>query len=174
MGLANGRSGTPQEEFLADLTKLADEFLSQSHDLLICGDFNETFAEGANSFSLATSLGLVDLLGATLHDTNFNTHQRNHSNRRIDYALASPSLIQSIKHAGYFPFGLYYKGDHQGFYMDFNLTELLGEQVPDILTPKRRALNSNHKKNRATYVRSKYEELMFHNFFDRLTTLCNS
>ena len=106
--------------------------------------------------------------------TAFNTHQRNQSGVRIDYALASPALLNSIESAGYFPFGLYFKGDHRGFYIDFNLKHLLGEAVPDILTPKKRILNSKHKKNRATYVQEKYEELLFHNFYERLTQFGNS
>ena len=174
MGLLDGKTGTPKANLLSDLKVFIADLQLQSNEILICGDFNEPFANGSNSFELATTLGLVDLLDSHIGTTHFSTHQRNQSNVRIDYALASPTLSQSIAHSGYFPFGLYYKVDHRGFYIDFNLKALLGEAVPDILTPKRRTLNSKHKKNRARYVKEKYEELVFHNFFDRLTELCTS
>ena len=155
MGLLDGKTLFSKESFLQDLKTMIKEFQSQSNDILICGDFNEPFDCNSNSFELARSLGLVDILDSHLGTTTFNTHQRNQFNVRIDYALASPTLLQSIQDAGYFPFGLYYKGDHQGFYIDFNLTHLLGEAVPDILTPKRRTLNSKYKKNRTIYVKEK-------------------
>ena len=104
----------------------------------------------------------------------FSTHQRNHSNERIDYALATPDISNSIDSAGYLPFGMYYKGDHRSFYLDLEIDKLLGDKITDIATPQKRGINSKDKKNRAKYVQAKYEELQFHNFFDRLTGLNSS
>ena len=148
MGLLDGKTGTPKATFLSELKVFISDLQSQFNEIIICGDFIEPFANGSNSFKLATTLGLVDLLDSHIGNTQFSTHQRNQSDVRIDYALASPALLQSIAHSGYFPFGLYYKGDHRGFYIDFNFKDLLDKAVPDILTPKQHTLNSKHKKNR--------------------------
>ena len=106
MGLLNGKILSPKESFLSDLKTLIKDFQSQSNDILICDDFNKPLDCTSNSFELARSLGLVDILDSLLGTTTFNTHQHNQSDVRIDCDLVSPDLLHSIQHAGYFPFGL--------------------------------------------------------------------
>ena len=81
----------------------------QGEKLLVCGDFNEVHQLNSNSHQLATTLNLVDLMENHLGTQSFNTHQRNQSNQRIDFALASPSICASVLHAGYMAFGQYFK-----------------------------------------------------------------
>ena len=104
----------------------------------------------------------------------FSTHQKNNSNERINYALATPDIHNSIDSPGYLLFRMYYKGDHRSFYLDLEIDKLLGDEITDIATPQKRGINSKDKKNRAKYVQAKYEELQFHNYFDRLTDLHSS
>ena len=117
--------------------------------ILVCGDLNEVFQIGANSHALAEATGLIDLMNRHMRTQAFSTHQRNNSNERIDYALATPDIYNSIDNAGYLPFRMYYKGDHRSFYLDLEIDKLLGDEITDIATPQKRGINSKDKKNRA-------------------------
>ena len=171
MGLKDQRQGTPKELLLQDLTSFVEQKQELGHQIIICGDFNEVFHSKSNSIELASTLGLVDILHEHIGHQNFSTHQRNLSNQRIDYSLVSPAISESLQRAGYLPFGMHYKGDHRGFFMDFNTNTLLGSEIHDIAHPSSRRLNSKNKQNRARYVKAKFEELQFHKFFTRISEL---
>lgn len=158
-GFKDGKQGTPEETFLQDLLAFLGERNDEGKSLVVCGDFNEVFEEGGNSFALAETLGLSDVLNLVLHTTTFNTHQRNQTNQRIDYSLVSPHITNVVVRVGYFPFGLHFKGDHCSFYIDFNIDSQIGGELNDIITPPKQLLHSKHKQNRAQYVQAKYLEL---------------
>ena len=174
MGLNKRRNSSPRQQLLEDLTMFLETRLTKGESILLCGDFNEVHQVNSNSHQLASALNPVDLMDIHLGTQLFNTHQRNQSNQRIDFALASTDLSTSIFRAGYLPFGQYFKGDHRPFYIDFNIYSLIGEAITDIASPQKRMLNSKDKRNRARYIRAKYDELTFHNFFNRLNHLISS
>ena len=173
-GLKDKRTGTPRDQHLEDLTKLVDKHKWLGDSILVCGDFNEVFQLGATSHDLAETTGLIDIMARHLRTQDFNTHQRNNSNKRIDFALASPDICKTIDSAGHLPFGLHFKGDHRPFCSDLEINALLGDAISDVATPTKRGINSRDKKNRAKHIEEKCEELEFHNFFDRLSDLESS
>lgn len=170
----DNRVETPREAFRKDLIEFLLPAKKRGDSILIMGDFNEVFEGKSGMMDVADALGMIDLLDVKLGTQKFGTHVRNESEERIDYALGSPRLVLAIRQCGYEPFGRNYKGDHRGFYIDFDTKKLFGTELHELMSPSKRGIHSKDKKNRARYVKAKYEELLSHNFFERLRELYNN
>ena len=158
------RTGTPRDIFRQDLLIFLDQIKTDGDKTLIMGDFNEVFHPDSILGQIAADGGIIDLTEASSGHQHFNTHARNLSDQRIDFALGSPDLLPSITKCGYQPIGKNYKGDHRGFYIDFDTEQLFGTQVLEVVKPMKRGIQSKDKKNRARYVQAKFKELDQHNF----------
>ena len=172
MILQDKRKGSPREIFRKDLIKFLNEVKTNGDKILIMGDFNEVFDTNSGIMDVATEIGLVDIMENKMKHQEFSTHMRNKNNQRIDYALGSPELLDSVHRCGYQAFGKDFKGDHRGFYIDFKTNKLFGAPLHELVSLAKRGICSKDKKNRARYINSKYKELIHHNFFERLSKLC--
>ena len=128
------RIETPREAFRKDLIEFLLPAKNRGDSILIMGDFNEVFEGQSGMMDVADALGMVDLLDVKLGTQKFGTHVRNESEERIDYALGSPRLVLAIRQCGYEPFGRNYKGDHRGFYIDFDTNTLFGNELHELMS----------------------------------------
>jgi hypothetical protein len=95
------RSMHLQTQFKIDLKTLLEGFLNQHHDILLMGDFNEDLETNIDGLRSVT-LGLIDLMQVKIGYKNFSTHINGQT--RIDFAFATPRVVEACTHAGYEPF----------------------------------------------------------------------
>ena len=91
--------------------------------------------------------------------------------KRLDYALASPSIAAALKRAGYEAFNSRLVSDHRGYYMDFDTQLLFGSITQTLSSKQNRGLHSNHPSQVTMYIRRKHELLTACNAFQRAAQL---
>jgi hypothetical protein len=148
-----------------DLKTLQEGFLNDHHDILLMGDFNEDLETNINGLHSAT-MGLIDLMQVKIGHKNFSTHIDGQT--RIDFAFATPRVVEACTHAGYEPFRHRFETDHRGFFLDLDNAVLFGNQTAIIQSPSRRSLTSKSFKHRKTYIASRWKYLNHHKWFERL------
>ena len=62
--------------------------------------------------------------------------------RRVDYALASPRILNHVLRMGYLPFYEPFPSDHRGYFVDLDLAGLFDRRLPTIVNPTSRILKA--------------------------------
>jgi endonuclease/exonuclease/phosphatase (EEP) superfamily protein YafD len=159
------RSRHPQTQFKIDLKKLVEGFFNQQHDILLMGDFNEDLETNIDGLRSAT-MGFIDLMQVKIGHKIFLTHIDGQT--RIDFAFATPRVVEACTHAGYEPFRHRFETDHRGFFLDLDNAVLFGNQTAILQSPSQRGLTSKSFKHRKTYIASRWKYLNHHKWFERL------
>jgi exonuclease III len=166
----------PRIAFKRDLRQELQGYRSQGFELLILGDFNETFGDDIEGIeSIANDIGLVHLMKQR-HPTKSLPATYARGQRCIDYALGTARLQSSLTAAGYESFNQRIHTDHRGYYLDFDTTLLFGMETPTLSRREIRMLQSWNVPQVTAYIRQKYDLLQKQNAFvrgERLTTLGN-
>jgi hypothetical protein len=87
---------------------------------------------------------------------------------RIDFAFATPRVVEACIHAGYEPFWHRFEMDHRGFFLDLDNEVLFGNQTAILQSPSQRGLTSKSFKHRKTYIAYRWKYLNHHKWFERL------
>ncbi|KAI2511551.1 hypothetical protein MHU86_2805 [Fragilaria crotonensis] len=156
----------PRSAFRRDLLSALRGHLRAGSDILLVGDFNETFGSDADGMSfIAGELQLVNL-GPGRHSSHAPaTYAR--GTKCLDYALGSPRLQAALVAMGYEEFNARLSSDHRGYFLDFDTDKLFGSPTPDLATPNRRMLKANNVRQVTAYIDRMYELLSVHNAFQR-------
>ena len=162
----------PRQAFIQDLTHFVLQRQREGDSILLVGDFNETIDQPKSGIAkLANTCGLTDLFGNQLGKTTIpSTYKR--GNRRLDFALITPTVLPAIRKVGYDPFD--YRGissDHRGLYIDIDLGDILGDRLKPIEPISHRDFTANNPSAVLKYVNKKHDELCNHNIHARLTQL---
>jgi hypothetical protein len=83
----------------------------------------------------------------------------------------SQNPASALRHGSYEPPGFRFKGDHRGFFLDFDTNTLFGNVTPVMSPSASRNLVSNDRQNCARYVHAKYAYLLEHRWFQRKSCL---
>lgn len=162
----------PRQSFIQDLANFVRQRQEEGDFILLVGDFNETIDQPQSGIAhLANTCGLTDLFGNKLGNTQIpSTYKR--GNRRLDFALITPTILPAVRNAGYDPFD--YRGissDHRGLYIDIALETILGDRLKPLQPISHRDFTANNPRAVLTYVNKKYDGLCHHNIHERLTKL---
>lgn len=108
----------PRMAFIWDLQAFILQIQAAEEDVILVGDFNEDINDPQSGIGeLAVRCGLADVFAVRLGTSEIPaTYQR--GTKRLDYVLATPSLLSRIRAAGYDPFGYRIPSDHRGMYID--------------------------------------------------------
>jgi hypothetical protein len=120
------------------------------------GDFHEEYGSNPDGVvHIATICNLQDFL----HDrTGFSKIATFIGGRkRIDYVLMSASPANALRLGGYDPPSYRFKGDHRGFFLDFDTTKLFGNTTSKLASPASRSVWSNDHPTCARFVEAKYK-----------------
>lgn len=132
---------SPHQAFISDLKQFFGSLLSQHHEDLVAGDFNEPLSSQSSGMTkLATDLGLTDLMYQLIGHNNFNTHLR--GSQRIDYILCTEHIADAAQAGCYEPFQYRVKGDHRSMIIHFDLLGLFGNPTHHIASPSQREFHS--------------------------------
>ena len=161
----------PRQAFIQDLQAFILQLQAANEDVIVVGDFNEEINESNSGIgSLATRCGLADVFAIRLGTPTLPaTYQR--GTKRLDFMLATPSLLTHIRAAGYDPFAYRIPSDHRGMYIDFSTDTLFRHKLPPLAPASRRDFSSKTPGVVDQYVTAKMLYLQDHNFFERLRTL---
>ena len=161
----------PRDAFIRDLHQHINQQQQHGDKILLFGDFNEEITETDSGMAtISTNCSLVDVFASRLGTPNYpSTWQR--GKKRIDYVLASPSLLPMIKAAGYEPYGYRLTSDHRGIFVDLNTRLMFGHKPTHIAPPSQRDFESHNPGTIPQYITSIIRELEAHNFTTRLKEL---
>ena len=171
----NDNTQDPRTAFRQDLRNELQTHRDQGIELLVLGDFNESFGEDIDGVeSIANELGLIHMMKQCHHKQLPATYAR--GRKCIDYALGTLRLQQALTGAGYEPFNQRIHSDHRGYFLDFNTEILFGMDTPSLARQESRMLQSWNVQQVTAYIRHKYDLLEKQNAFNRgywLTILGN-
>ena len=166
----------PRPAFCQDLTRFVQSSQADGSKILLVGDFNEPLGVTDNGMTnLARDCGIFDVycqrLGTSLYPSTYINGKR-----RLDYALASPSVLAAVTRAGYDPYNYRVAGDHRGFFLDLDTRILFSSDTPSLAPPSQRSFSAQDPASVVTYVNAKAKYLRNHNFsarIKRLETRCS-
>ncbi|KAI2505037.1 hypothetical protein MHU86_9393 [Fragilaria crotonensis] len=160
----------PRVAFRRDLSKWLTDYQSRGYEILLIGDFNEPLGTDPDGMiKLAGDHQLMDVMAIRHSSAPPATYAR--GSKRLDYALASPSVCNAIIHAGYDAFNMEIATDHRGYFMDFNTELLFGSETQTLVHRTKRELSTRNHKQVTAYIRRKHELLTKSNAFERSTRL---
>jgi hypothetical protein len=156
----------PRSAFRRDLLVILRTYQRAGSDLLLVGDFNESFGSDPDALSFIAGELLLVNLGPSRHSSQVPaTYAR--GSKCLDYALGSSRIRDAMLAMGYEPFNARLSSDHRGLFLDFDTAKLFGSPTPDLATPTRRMLKSNNAHQVRAYIDHMYHLLLVHNAFDR-------
>ena len=149
----------PREAFMHDLNQFITKIISQGHDILLGGDFNEALEDKKSGIlKLITRHHLTDVfLHRFPQHQQFGTHV--FGNRRIDSAYATPGLLHSISKIGYAPFQYAKPSDHRPLLLELDAHVLFGNRPEKLRPSYERILHSKDKTAVTRYIESWYAEI---------------
>ena len=160
------RLTNPRSAFRRDLTIAIQNSIASGQEILLLGDFNEPFGTDADGMiKLANTCGLQDLMRLRNSSAPPATYARGRT--RLDYALATAHVAESLSQAGYEPFNSKFPSDHRAYFLDFNTARLFGADTQQLGKHSERILRSNNVAQTTQYIKLKYDMLVAHHAFDR-------
>ena len=152
---------TPRKAFRRDLSEALRSYTSEQTLILIVGDFNEQLGLDPDGMTkIASDFGLIDLMAQRHSSPPPATYAR--GSKRLDYALASPLIGDSLISAGYEEFNARMSSDHRGYFFDFNTTLLFGSATQSLVTQQKRGLSTSNVHQVTEYIREKHRILFGH------------
>ena len=163
----------PHINFRKDLIQFIHESQERHEEIVLAGDFNEDDrSQNSVPYKLMTACKLSDAWRSR-HPHIQEPITYNRGRKRLDFIFTSPTLIDSIEKIGYLPFEAGFTTDHRSIFVDFKTTKFFGLQ-PQLQQHMQRGIQSNHKKNRITYLSTAHQYATKHNLFSTLHDLCSS
>ncbi len=124
----NKKDPSPIKHFRQDLDKLLKSCHAAKEQIVLFGDFNEVLgADSAGIARMAREYNLIDVMHQTHALPDPATYARGRT--RIDYVLASPAVFNSVNECGYEPFNEHFLSDHRGYFVDFDIHKLFGNEL---------------------------------------------
>ena len=131
--MRHGKYCEPREAFVKNVSQFLtslkeptsndDPTIPYVHHFVICGDFNTIIEQDSKLLELCRKHGLIDIMHKRNGYRSFATYSCGHN--RIDFALISETLLDTIEACGYTPFCDILHSDHRGLFMIFNYKSLL-------------------------------------------------
>jgi exonuclease III len=161
----------PRKHFQNDLHQFLGTSQSNGESIIFVGNLNENLDIGTSSTAhLCESHGLVDIFAARHPDIEeFCTYIR--GTKRIDYYLISQDILPSVTAVGYAPFHYRSTSDHQGLFLDLDVTKLFGNATVALAAQLYRAIHSKDMKSDTKYIEAMTAHLTKNNFYTNMTLL---
>ncbi|KAI2512752.1 hypothetical protein MHU86_1540 [Fragilaria crotonensis] len=160
----------PRTAFRRDLSSYIQKYREKGHEILLVGDFNEPFGHDPDGMpKLAADFQLIDLMAARHSSIPPATYARGRT--RLDYALATNHVANSLRRAGYESFNARFHTDHRAYFLNFDTVTLLGTPTQSLESQAARTLRTSNISQVTQYIETKYDLLVQHNAFERMERL---
>jgi len=181
----------PYKQCIIDLQGWLEHLISQGSSIILSLDSNKyisevqpayvpvPYKEGVHqtprnhSGSLATlvaTCGLLDPL-ACHHSSRPFPATYNRGKSRLDYILASTSLMPAVICCGIFPYQSIFCSDHRPCFLDFDSRTLFDDSTKEMAPPCRRQLQLQDPTIVEKYVTTLQEQLNYHKIPEKLRKL---
>jgi exonuclease III len=165
------RSNTdPRKNFHIDLQTFIQSRKALGDRIILLGDFNETLDDHhSNMLTIASECELIDPWNQLYpNQSTLPTYIR--GSKRLDYALISPKLVQSITAIGYLPFHYLSSTNHRALFLDFDTNKLFGNDNITLASEAGRSFTSRDPKTTETYIDTFWNHAMNNNLFTKIDT----
>lgn len=133
----------PRKAFITDLTLEINKWKTEGAHIILGGNFNENLGDTMDGLAhLASTCKIADV-HALFHDVSDEPATYVRGRKRLDYVFASDGVLPFIRSGGIEPFFTTVHSDHQGIFLDVDLTSLLGDEMANILPPHLYGISSN-------------------------------
>ena len=170
MLVLDNRPAHPRKIFYEDLTSCIQKFQEEGSEILLCLDANKTWTKPSSRIrKLATICGLEDV-----HTNRFPTEAiPSHCNgsTKIDYILASPTIIAYITRAGILPLEEAFCSDHRLMYIDVDIHGFFRGIAADPVHPRPRSFTTKNTKRTSKFKQTVLEEWARRNLSARIAIL---
>ena len=137
------------------------------------GDFNEVIGEDPNEMAWVMKQGKLTDAYCHKHGLSNETSTYARGNRRVDYILVSPRLVEYIRHTGAEPFNFRIFSDHRGLFVDFSMPGFF-DRAPNALAKlQTRDLIYDCPRHIKLYLSKTADYFRQHNIPSRVKTLLN-
>ena len=168
----NKQDPSPIKHFRTDLNALLKTMTDKEEMIILLGDFNEVFGSDSNGISkLARVHKLVDIMHTNHQIPDPATYARGKD--RLDYVLVSATIQNAVSACGYDPFNERFFCDHRGYFVDFDILSLFGNELQRLAALAFRDVRGKDSKCVTQYVEAKDAYLVTHKFYDRIEELNN-
>ncbi|KAI2495726.1 hypothetical protein MHU86_18785 [Fragilaria crotonensis] len=160
----------PRVAFRRDLGNYLKQCREGNEEIFLLGDFNECIGSDPDAMQKILDDNELTNVMSNKHSGPLPaTYSRGH--KCLDYAFATPGIIQSVVNAGYEAFNAKFPTDHRAYYVDFAIDQLFGVQIQPLAKFEPRVLKSNNLQQVTAYIKAKHKFLEDHNVFERIQQL---
>lgn len=138
---------TPRKRFRQDLVKTLDTKLADDYEIMIMGDFNDTFENDKSVLHDLAGRGFKDVWAEKGHP-EIATYQR--GTKRLDYCLATSKIYSAITAIHVTNFKEIANSDHRGLVVDIDPDSLFNKK--QVTEYHERQLFSNDRKQVGKYL----------------------
>lgn len=163
----------PRTHFRKDLAKLLTKFKKRKDEILMLGDWNEALGDEEDGMSkICSDYNLTDIMTHVHGPMTVATYAR--GQKRLDYPLGSPGVLEAVRFCGYEPFFYRMFSDHRMYYIDFDTLVLFGSDTPDLAPIAYRDIQSKCPKQVTLYLRNLDRHLTHRNIYNRMDIIDSS
>ena len=163
----------PRQQFIRDLTSLVESLTKQNHDIILMGDFNEVIGEDPNEMARVMKQGKLTDAYCHKHGLTNESSTYARGNRRVDYILVSPRLVEFIRHTGAEPFNFRIFSDHRGLFVDFSMPGFFDRAPNTLAKLQTRHLIYDCPRHIKLYLSKTADYFRQHNIPSRVKLLLN-
>ena len=158
----------PRTHFINDLKKLITTYHSQSADIILMGDFNESIGIRADAMASVLQAGSLTDVQSYCHGLECEQPTYARGRTRVDYLFVSNRLLPFIIRQGCEPFNARIFSDHRGLFMDISYPGIF-DRSPNILAPlSRRGFIYDCTRHVQKYLKFMDQYLKDHNLPTRI------
>lgn len=162
----------PRKQILRDLQSLILEFIFNGYDVCLGIDANAGLDDNRQQLRFfAEDCGLIDI-HESIFDDDFYMENKvpatfNRGNKKIDFILCTPRLLDCVKTAAILAENVGLISDHRCLVVDFDTRRMFGEDLMTITKGIDRILKSHDVKGNSAYRQILFDLLNKRNVFTR-------
>jgi hypothetical protein len=157
----------PRLSFKQDLDAFLEPHHAAGSELLLLGDFNEPLGESPNGLdAIISKYNLIDLMPYH-HGMEGELETYSRGNKRLDYALGTNIMNNSIVRIGYTLYKFVITSDHRRLFIDLNADSFLGGDPNQLMSQALRGIKSSDPKKSRKYVTLVDSYLTKHKVYQR-------
>jgi hypothetical protein len=165
--LEKGENKCPRTLFNEQLSEAITKWMEDGEQIILGIDYNDALNGNSDLEKRLKEIGVFNAI-QTKHQRK-TPPTRTPGTKTIDSIFCSQSLLSSK--CGYMPFQLSY--DHRPTWMDIPYTLALGHELPPVIRPPMRRLQTTNKKSTDRYIKLFWEFIKSHQLAERAEALFN-
>lgn len=170
--LNNNIHTNPRRQVISDIIHEIAPFIEAGHNVLLLGDLNESINGPEKTNERFRDIGLINIMEHRIGTRLPLTHKG--GTQAVDHMWGTSDVVDSVKLAGYAPFGYTGESDHRALIMDFDLKYVLDNDLDFLKQRQQRRLKMNAPTRVLKYIEYVRKSWDNHNLHKRIDDLSMS